>query len=270
MDRAKLLRPPRIIGVVVMETTAFRSAEAVRICRLLPGYVVIEDGVNAPVRGIADTGDGEISVIAKKLGPRTLAVEILCAVYGRSVGLPIPEPMMIFDDELGWLFGSVDVGHPNLAKLARISNPAIQEKLVAWPELLAAACFDELIVNSDRHDGNILFDGLDFTLIDHDMCLPHGMGASDAMPDHHSNILLDILLASLPEGDLAKRRLIKDSNTWIAERDSDGVCQAGSSIVGVCASDVQDGLISFVGERLGALTNLISNKVNPEQGRFNV
>jgi hypothetical protein len=247
-----------------------KPAPPVRIGRLLPGYVCLDDGVNAPVRGMAETDSGEISVIAKKLGARALAVEILCAVYGRGIGLPIPEPLMIFDDDLGWLYGSVDVGHPNLAKFISTDSATIREKLLAWPAILPAACFDELVVNSDRHDGNILFDGLDFTLVDHDMCLPSGMASGDEMSQHHSNILLDILLEALPEGDLGKRKLLKDSDAWIATRHPEEASSARASIDGVCTEDVQNRLTSFINERLLVLSSLMAIKVNPDQGRLNV
>lgn len=253
-----------------MDNATFPTALPLRMGRLLPGYVSLEDGVNAPLRGIVDTDDGEMSAIVKKLGSRTLAVEILCAVYGRSIGLPIPEPLIVFDEDLGWLFGSLDVGHPNLSKFVSISSLAIREKLIAWPGLISAACFDELIVNGDRHDGNILFDGIDFTLIDHDMCLPYGMNAADSMPSHHSNILLDMLIAALPEGDLSKRKLINESNAWIAQRSPSEAGEAGRSIVGVCTDEHQDRLVSFVNERLNTLADLVLAKVNPEQGRLNV
>jgi hypothetical protein len=251
-----------------MENTPTASVMSLRTGRLLPGYVVLDEGVNAPMRGIAATPDGEISVIAKKIGTRTLAVEALCAVYGRSVGLPIPEPIFVFDDDLGWMFASTDVGHPNLNQFVTTDSIAMSERLLAWPHLLSAACFDELMVNSDRHDGNILYDGLDFTLIDHDLCLPSGMLADAAMAAHHSNALLDILIAALPEGDLGKRKLIKDSNAWIASRDDVSAQQAEGAITGLCTHETKDQLISFVRERLSTLTNLLAAKINPDQGRL--
>lgn len=253
-----------------MEDTGSPATTTLRTGRLLPGYVLLDDGVNAPMRGIASTDEGEISVIAKKVGARVLAVEALCALYGRSVGLPIPEPLMIFDEDLGWMFGSADVGHPNLNRFVQLDSLSVRKKLLAWPDLLSAACFDELVVNFDRHDGNILFDGLDFTLIDHDLCIPHGMRSDEAMPAHQSNELLDIIIEGLPAGDLSKRKLLNDSSAWIADRNESWTAVADDALTGVCTSQVKDQLVSFVRERLPRLASLLSTKINPDQGRFDI
>lgn len=253
-----------------MDDNSFLATTKLRTGRLLPGYVVLDEGVNAAMRGIAWTEEGEISVIAKKLGKRVLAVEALCAVYGRLVGLPIPEPLMIYDEEMGWMFGSVDVGHPNLNRLVRLDSLAIRSKLLAWPDLLSAACFDELIVNCDRHDGNILFDGLGFTLIDHDTCIPHGMASDKAMPANLGNELLNIIINSLPAGDLPKQKLINESRSWISDRDEDWTEIADGALTGVCANQVKDQLISFIRDRLPKLANLITAKINPDQGRLEI
>lgn len=253
-----------------MEDNGSPATTTLRTGRLLPGYVLLDDGVNAPMRGIASTDDGEIAVIAKKVGTRVLAVEALCAVYGRAAGLPIPEPLMIFHEEMGWMFGSADVGHPNLNRFVRLDSVAVRQKLLAWPDLLPAACFDELVVNFDRHDGNILFDGLDFTLIDHDLCIPHGMRADAAMPSNQSNELLDIIIKALPEGDLSKRKLLNDSNAWISEREEASAIAANDALAGVCTNQVKDQLVSFVKDRLPKLSGLLSAKINPDQGRFDI
>lgn len=253
-----------MIGVSDGQGTLLRTG------RLLPGYVPLDEGVNSPVRGIAWVENGEVSVIAKKVGARVLAVEALCAVYGRAAGLPIPEPLILYDEHIGWMFGSADVGHPNLSQFVNTHNDIVHQRLLEWPGLTSAACFDELIVNTDRHDGNILYDGSVFTLIDHDLCLPYGMKAEAAMPSHNQNVLLDILIAALPEGDLGKRRLLKDADAWISELDGSAEREAEKAIDGVCTQEIQDQLVSFVRARLCKLSDILSEKVNPAQGRLDV
>jgi len=244
------------------------DGSTVRIGRLLPGFQELDEGVNAPVRGIASTDDGEITVIAKKVSPRVLAVELICAIYGRAAGLPIPEPLVLFDATGVLHFGSVDMQHPSLAKFVRVSDTSLHSYLLEWPGLIAAACFDELMVNPDRHEGNLLYDGVTFTLIDHDLCLPQGMSPDLPFLPADANVLFKILLDSLPVDDLSKRRLIKDADDWLGNLDDLMVERASSATRDACTSVIQSQLISFVRARLLKLADLISEKVNPDQGRL--
>jgi len=44
------------------------------------------------------------------------------------------------------------------------------DQLRAWPGLIKATCFDEWITKCDRHERNILYNGIDdFWLIDHQL-----------------------------------------------------------------------------------------------------
>jgi hypothetical protein len=160
--------------------------------RLLPGAQEVGHGANRPVRGIAATASGEIAVVAKRVSTREIAVEIICAAIGRAAGLPIPEPVLLMDHEDVWHYGSVDSSHPNLSRFVCTDDASILGELERWPSLLPAACFDELIANPDRHDGNLLYDGSGFFLIDHGLCIPLGMNPQERSDDYHLNRLLDL------------------------------------------------------------------------------
>lgn len=239
-----------------------------RIGRLLPGFVELSEGVNAPVRGIASTDNGEVKVIAKKVSPRVLGVELICAAYGRAAGLQIPEPLVLIDDAGATHFGSLDIDHPSLFQFMSASDASTHPCLIDWPGLLPAACFDELIVNPDRHDGNLLYDGRSFTLIDHDLCLPYGMLPEAAFKPDDANVLLNLAIEALPKDDLSKRRMLKEANEWLASLDDSMFDKARASLEGVCTAAVQIQLVSFLRDRLNYLTDLINDKVNPNQRRL--
>ncbi len=50
----------------------------VRYGILLPGYHTIIAGINAPIKGIVKTHEGDETAICKPVGERELIVEIIC------------------------------------------------------------------------------------------------------------------------------------------------------------------------------------------------
>lgn len=85
----------------------------------------------------------EVAAYAKKLDDRQLLVEVISALIGRAIGLPIPAPVLAIalNDDSIW-FASIDVKYPDVTKQLIIAdgkvqntqaNHAILKKLTDWP-----------------------------------------------------------------------------------------------------------------------------------------
>ena len=144
---------------------------------LLPGHIPLGVGVNGARRGFAQTfGGSRLPVVFKAVPESELAAELFCAVLGRNLDLPVPEPLLIRDPSNGRLvFGGVDAKFPNLLQTFRLSldPPAyelrpVAERLQQWPRIAEVVWFDEWIQNTDRNLQNVLWDGgEEFIFIDH-------------------------------------------------------------------------------------------------------
>lgn len=242
---------------------------SVRVGRLLAGAEEIGEGSTRPLRGVAVTPEGEVAVVAKRLSNREIAVEVICAALGRSAGIPIPEPLLLLGPDNSWYFGSADSGHPNLSKFVSHHDAAVLDELERWPDLLAAACFDELIANPDRHDGNILYNGLGFLLIDHGLCLPFGMPPIEQSDDYHTNRLLD-LARSACRDELSAQRTVNRSRAWAENKSAGAVENADAYASESINPETRDQLISFLKARVTVLGDLLHEKLKPSgQWSFN-
>lgn len=239
----------------------------IRVGRLLPGAQLVGSGSNQPWRGIAATVAGEVAVITKKISRREIAVEIVCAALGRAVGLPVPEPLLLLDADNEWHFASADVGHPNLSQLVSPKDASVLDELERWPDLIAAACFDELIANPDRHDGNILFDGQGFLLIDHGLCIPSGMKPDDDSEDYYSNRFLELAISACRD-DVSTERAARRAAEWALNKPLAALEDTEQSL----SENLQPNqLISFLKERITSLGDMLHNKIKPTaQGRLNI
>lgn len=244
------------------------GVSVVRIGLLLPGGIAVGEGVNQPMRCMAATHSGEIPVIAKKLPLREIAVEIVCAALGRAAGLPVPEPILLIDGDRDWHYGSCDLGHPNLAQYVSPTDSSVLDELEKWPELLHAACFDELIANPDRNDGNLLYDGAGFFLIDHGMCMPYGMSAIDRSDDYYSNQLLDIQI-KLSADDISAQRAVNGAREWSMKTGPSSIEIACNATADHLELKPKEELLSFLRNRVAILGDLLHDRLKPsQQGRF--
>ena len=117
--------------------------------------------------------------VVKRAGDREIAAECLCALLGDAIGLPTLIPVAVTDprDNTLW-FGACEAGYPSLSSRLRIGTHADARQLQAlacilsaWSQVGQAISFDELIANGDRNPGNVLWNGVQFTLIDHERAL---------------------------------------------------------------------------------------------------
>lgn len=238
------------------------TAVAIRTGYLLPDGEPVGTGSTQPIKAMAATTTGEITVIAKRLSPRQIAVETICAVFGRIAGLPIPEPILLKDENQQWVYGSVYIDHPNFAQYASATESAVARELAKWPGLSGAACFDELIANPDRNDENLLYDGTGFFLIDHDMCLPAGMAANDCSEDYYTNSLLE-LRASECEDDAQITRVTRELCDWADAIPDNGLKNAQRKASAVAHPETIDELSDFLVKRINNLAVLLEKKLKP-------
>jgi hypothetical protein len=140
----------------------------------------LTQGVNGSNTWVADvlTSSGEsVRAIVKNLSSREVMVELICALIGKRMGLPIPNPMIVFDEDMNaHCFASQQLDYPDLAqKLASMSDEdkeILKNQLLNWKQLHRAAVFDAFIANFDRNEGNLLHEGeSSFWLIDHGMAI---------------------------------------------------------------------------------------------------
>lgn len=215
--------------------------------------------------------DGEeVYVIAKLIPNRELAVELICSCIGREVGLPIPEPVLLLDADHRWFFASVDTGHPNLQQVATCSDAAIISKLELWPGLLKAACFDEWIANSDRGDGNLLFDGNGFILIDHGLAIPQGMNADDWSDDYYNNHLLDVVNNGCGRSEPVRAQKANEALEWSSQVGRFSSLLDDEALPDLIDSNHRLFMSKFLTDRIAKLGSELYRKLNPSQGALNL
>jgi hypothetical protein len=132
-----------------------------------------------------------LPMIVKLLeGQVSAAIELACALAARELRLPVPRPGLVVAErsllpgvpasvpgEVLLLVGS-HYQRPDAFMASVTSNgdeaaeDHIWRTLCHSPTAAPAAAFDELVANADRHCENILFDGAQWWLFDHDLALP--------------------------------------------------------------------------------------------------
>lgn len=187
---------------------------------LLLGAEPVNQGVNAAVRGFADIDGAEEPVVAKALSFPEILGEVYCSLLCKSLGLPVPEPLILRDQmTASWMFAFIDLPHPNCSQFLNLdqNDPTSVSRwsglLSKWASLPSVIAFDEWINNRDRNPGNILWeDDGQFALIDHGKAL----GIDPTYDDR--NKLVDFWLVS--NGDeLSQRRMRKAALNFAAAFD---------------------------------------------------
>lgn len=227
-------------------------------------------GVNKAVRGIVQTHDGEIEAFVKRLSDsRELLIEVVAAGIARRMGLPVPEPLLVFVPELlggpAIAFGSAAIGHPNLMAWVETGNSAVMRRLKAWKHLIPAACFDEWIANCDRHMGNLLYGGdEDFWLIDHGLAMHQHVPVDALAP---INQLFTFATDGISEGDLLMLRP-KVLGVMQSYGEHETARTRASIPQGVCATVVEEEVFSWLTGRQNHLVRLGSERVPARQSEL--
>ncbi len=245
--------------------------EDLLIGTLLPGAVSIHNqNVNPVWRGNVTLGAIRRQMYVKAVAPRTLAVEVISAVVGRALGLPIPRPALVQVNP-GVLqgvamplvfFGSESVDNPDLKQWLRTDREETMRRLEGWAKLLDAGCFDEWLGNADRHGGNILYGGgNNFALIDHSEAMPVGLNPPDAAGSN-------ILLACAASGKTAKQLQSMYSDAKTISHPYSGIsiqAELLQTLNQLTDASTVDGLVAFLHQRIHSLLVLISQRIGHAQ-----
>lgn len=158
-------------------------------------------GVNAAHSAIVYIGGVAQKCVVKQIPDSALAAECFCSLLANALGLPVLQPILVTHPADGsrW-FGGRFLSHPNLAThfANGITPQAVQwvAKIVSsWPKAGDAIAFDQLVLNADRNMGNLLWDGAQMTLIDHERTL--------GLFPMTENVLAKLLCLGLPSVALA-------------------------------------------------------------------
>ncbi len=185
--------------------------EQVDIGIMLPGAQIFNDqNVNPTWKGHVKTHNQVVVAFIKQITPQKLYIECVCAILGRSLGLPIPKPLIVKltadsfpqipEGQYQLAFGSEDANYPSFRRHAQNEEAII--KLEKFSKTLDIGLFDEWIANWDRNVGNILYDGgNEFSFIDHENAVDPNLKFDESA---HSNQIVDVIFSVKSEFDKYK------------------------------------------------------------------
>lgn len=130
--------------------------------------------------GYAHAGAPDVAVYVRMAEAQPLAAELISAVLGRALGLPIPKPFIVVINRQDlprsrlakrqpttYAFGCQALGGQDFAQLLQADGDTALQLLLHWQHLVPATVFDEWLANVDRNLGNIVFAAQSLWLIDH-------------------------------------------------------------------------------------------------------
>lgn len=248
----------------------------IRIGRLLPGGAIVEEGQHRPIKGVAilptDNGNTEeVVVFAKQISSRSISTEITCAALGRCLLLPIPEPVILFDENDLPFFGSVDTAYPSFSQYINDTlDKSVLEKLESWPLLRKAAYFDEWIAMDDRHNGNLLFNGDGFYLIDHESAIPPGLSPEQSGIEYYSNQLLQISSGLLDrKNELAVQMAANEARAWSVSSRQESIENLDEVLSSSIQEKTKNQMLSFLAARIEVLGDILYEQIKPKQVQMN-
>lgn len=234
---------------------------AIPLATALPGAIAFKDNdnVNQTYKGEILTPDGTAHAIIKDIPLIELANELLAALLGQKLGLPVPQcyltlvPTDVMQTEYApkmqdgnsLAFSSKDVLIPNTAVkiLDSIENndenitlkdiqststfKAMASSLMQWDKLGDLYAFDSWVANIDRHMGNILWGGQDkIWLIDHGRCFSGPDWGPNSLDATHiySNKLAGWLTPSM--SDTQRKQISSVASKFIGTISNENITQS--------------------------------------------
>jgi hypothetical protein len=218
----------------------------------------------------------EVDAYAKRLTDLEFLVELMAALMGKEIGLPIPEPVVALSETDEVWFASVDMKFPDLSRHLFIDNNQIPNtpqnteifyRLANWPAIQHAIEFDEWIANKDRNIGNVLFDGKDqFYLIDHNLAMQPPFTPETPIENALLNVKLEFTLDE-PDRNNLRHQLEALINTFdpalpqtIANRLKAQIRKIDDGIL--------NGMVDFLTQRLNHLVTINRQKIVTQQAQL--
>lgn len=247
--------------------------DSVKIGVMLPGATIFNDqNVNPTWRSHIRTHEKITVAFVKRIPFRELYIESVCALLGKNLGLPIPQPFIVqithecFNEipegQFELAFGSEDAGYPSFRRYAQ-SQEAF-ERLKEFSKTTDIGIFDEWIANYDRNVGNILYDGTDnFSFIDHEHALPLTLKPSEPARD---NQILRVIYSI--KSDFEKFRLCKslDENILPQYTSLRLDCLLDKTLANhYMDNKTATDIIYFLQQRIECLNNLVKMRVQLKQ-----
>lgn len=237
---------------------------------LIPGTLKsVGEGVTGAHYAVVFIGGLSQRCVVKKAREREIAAECLCALLGDALGLPTLIPVVVTDPRDGaFWFGAREAGYPSLSSRLQLgSSPSIGQMqalafiLSTWSQVGQAISFDELVANGDRNPGNILWNGAQFALIDHERALgiePMQLNklALFATNNFDSQLVAGVQSASTSAA-LAQQALLGDSSA-VWKMIEDEFASIPSVIGGYCST-----FSKFAKANLGPLAGKTANAMTP-------
>lgn len=239
---------------------------------LLTGAEPVKNGKHQVWQGTVRVSSNKtVKAFIKQCPPRELTIEVIATVIGRSLGLPLPFPLLVQVmpgrlrtaklNRPETFFGSQSQREPDLTQFIQKASDEtmVIRRLKSWPHAAFAGCFDEWIANEDRNLQNLLYDGSrNFTLIDHGLSFPIGMAPSAPTT---KNFLLDV---SINRPDISAKDKVTQKAVGFMRR-----CESMSldELLTSVANTVRDEeyhtskIREFLHNRLPQLGEIIANKL---------
>jgi hypothetical protein len=208
----------------------------------------------------------------------------VCAVIGRAIGLPVPEPLIVkvgrgdlptsrlIDRaaEMTLAFASASVGGESCAQLLREDSEHALRLVMTWRQLLPTTAFDEWMANPDRNLGNIVFAAQNLWLIDHAQAL--GGKAAEAaslkslQQQAFPNVLAKLIESAFPLADRADH--LKRVQRWLNDNTLALDLEEAIAATGVRrwhTKRERTQLLNFVQNRLLITHSLLCNRLGHPQ-----
>jgi len=241
-------------------------------------------GVNSLWRGYLVTSDNKMTkaYVKQIQNINELYKEVLCSLLGRAIGIETPEPLIVKveadhpdipNNGNQLFFGTEDCESPSFSRFL-LNNKSNEEQLLSYEKLHEIISFDELIANTDRHLGNILFNGVEYNFIDHGKTFPPDFGHNSPMTqcDWGGNQLAELIVDYQGHNDVKTKIFMDKVNKFIKTKLTSEQIQLLPESCKIDQNSLNNhhkNIQSFLMQRLPILSHLVGfNVVIADKGQL--